>query len=82
MRYMVTFRPRPDCAAQLREAVPAEQAHSKAMQDAGVVLHLFVSSPGHAWFVVEAADRDEAERLVRKFPMHRYVEAVVDPLIG
>ena len=82
MRFMVSFRPKPGCRAQLQEAAPAELAHASAMREAGILHELFVSEPGHAWLVLAADDRTEVDRLLGDFPMYPYVETTVDPLIN
>ena len=82
MRFMVSFKPKPGCSTQLRDAAPAEMAHVKAMRDAGIIQELFVSAPGHAWLVLEAASPDDVEHLLNDFPMYPYVETTIDPLMN
>jgi muconolactone delta-isomerase len=82
MRFMVSFKPRAGCSAQLRETAPAELAHAKKMRDAGILRELFVSAPGHAWLVLETAQREEVEALLSEFPMYPYVEATIDSLLN
>jgi len=78
---MITFNPKPDCAAQLR-AAPLELVHVNTLRAAGVLRDLFISQPGHVWLVLDASDRDEVDRLLREFPMYPYIDATVDALIN
>ena len=66
----------------MREAVPTEMTHVRELTEAGVLKELYVSSPGRAWLVIEAAGRQDAEDLVEQFPMRPYVETTIDELMG
>jgi muconolactone delta-isomerase len=76
---MITFKPKPSCAAQLREAAPLELVRVNSLRASGLLRDLFLSKPGYAWVILQAPDHGEVERL-RELPMYPYLDVIIDAL--
>jgi len=68
--------------AEFFALIPLQRAHVDKLMERGVLLAYSLSlDRSRLWMILNASDEAEAEELLSKFPMKRYFEATIHPLM-
>jgi muconolactone delta-isomerase len=81
MRYLVEVALKQPPTPEIFNLLPAESAHGKQFDDAGVREALYVSSQDvRAWQIYRAETQEEVERIVESFPLTKFCNVKITEL--
>jgi len=71
-----------DPNAEFFALIPLQRAHVDKLMERGILLAYSLSfDRSRLWMILNAANETEAEELLSKFPMRRYFEPTIHPLM-
>lgn len=84
MQFMATISFDTARRAEVEQALPAEQARVRELQQQGVLETLYVpdgsGAPAGLWVVFNGESRDAVEHIIQSLPLYPYMQLELTPL--
>jgi muconolactone delta-isomerase len=84
MQFMATISFDTARRAEVEQALPAEQARVRELQQQGVLDTLYVpdgsGAPAGLWVVFNGESRDAVEHIIQSLPLYPYMQLELTPL--